>query len=260
MAFETEFETQTEAKSTETETSQTQETQQTQTQETETQTQEQEFDAKSSYAEMQKQLGNVTRELGQYRGLQSKFDKLVQSQQAPKTNQNQTDFLGKYTPEQIAESEALIEHLWKKKFGQDWDGLQSFKAEASIDRAASTVEKTARNILGEDYEKLAPSMNAVGRELFEASQQGNQRAQKILDLMKTDPELGGEYFTSLAQQHYMNNVQDKSAQAVTAQVKRGERAAAGVAGGAQRGRQAKDPSKMSIEELRDAAELEARQS
>lgn len=222
---------------------------------------EPDFDPKTSYAELQKTIQNMQREFGQTRAMQSKLDKIAQSletQRAPQNNQNQ-DFLSKYTPEQIIESEALIEHLWKKKFGKDWEGLQSFQKEASVDRAASTVEKTARNLLGEDYEKLTPSMNAVGKELWEASQQGNQRAQRLLDLLKTDPEIGGEMFTALAQKHYAENVQERSTQAVNAQVKRGERAAAGVAGGAQRGKVTKDPSKMSIDELRAAAEAEALQ-
>ncbi len=227
----------------------------TSTESTETQT---EFDAKAEIAALREQLTNQGRELGQSRRLQSEMAELRKRLDggSQKTNQSQTDFLGKYTPEQIAESKQLIAHLWKEQYGTDWELLQAEQSEARNERVSSVFESTARGILGKDYEAIAPIASNIIERAKEAKMNGDPEAQEFLDLMTSKPAIGARVLSYMAKESYQSSLAGKSQEALKTQAQTGARVAASSPGGVAGKTGKLDPSKMTLDQLRAAAEQE----
>lgn len=220
---------------------------------------EEAFDPKAAYAALEEKLTNMGREFGQTRSLQSKFDKLVSVLEARTSkpenqNQSQTDLLSKYSADQIAESEALIELLWKKKFGSDWERTQSRVQEYEIDRVSNTFDTSARAYAGKDYETLQPLMEKIADAAYKAHKDGNEEASEFVEVMSKYPRAGAKQLVAMAREWHAENTQKKSAQATTTQEQRGAAVAAKAPGGAQRQAGKPDPNTMPIDELRKLVE------
>ena len=228
---------------------------------TETPTPEQKaFDAQAAINELTEKLTNMGREVGQGRALQSRLDKLAailekSSQPQPK-NPSQDEILGKYSPDQIAESEALIELLWKKKFGSDWERTQAEIRENKAERIGNVFENSARTYAGKDYNTLDPLMTKIASAAHEAANNGDPEASEFVQVMTQFPKVGARQLVALAREWHAETVKGQSAQAGAAQVQRGASAAAKSPGGVSKPIGAADPSKMSIDDLRKAVEAE----
>lgn len=215
------------------------------------------WDAKTSYEELKNQFGNVGRELGQFRTMQSKLDKLLGALQGQQTQApTQPEFMKNLPPEQIQNAEQLIEALWKKKFGGDWDNLQNFREEMMVERTTSKLESSAKALLGAEFEKLEPTMSSIVQAATQAKNEGNEEATEFLDTLKRMPTTGARILASLAREEYAKSINGKSQQANNALKAAGTKAANGVPSTA-KSSNVVNPAEMTIDQLREAAEKEA---
>lgn len=226
------------------------------------QTQEQPWDSKTAFEQWQRgfeeKFNNFGRELGQSRSAQSRLDKLERQLSQSSQTQNTPEALSKLSPQERAESLRIVEELWKEKFGKDWEGMQEFKREQEIERNNSRIEGSAKSILGADYEKYEPIMGGIVAAAKKAAEAGSEDAEEFLEVLISKPNYGARTLVAMAKEEFAKGQANKSAQATEAQKAKGAGAASTVPGGVQRGISKPDPSKMSIAELREAAEKEAR--
>lgn len=230
---------------------QTQQTEQTE------QAEAPEADIRAEIAELKQQLTNMNRESGQFRRLQGEIATLKNQLSSSKpNNQSQTDILSKYSPEQIAESEALIAHLWEKKYGTDWKSLQESNSVAHAERVGNDVENAFRGVLGKSYDEVAPLANQIVEAAKAAKQNGDPEAAEFIDTLTNSPKVGGRLLAFYAKEAYAKQAGEKSQQAVNAQSAKGAKAAGSVPSGVTGKTQKLDPKNMTIDQLREAAEQE----
>lgn len=215
-----------------------------------------EADIRAEIAELKQQLTNMNRESGQFRRLQGEIATLKNQLGSKPNNQSQTDFLAKYSPEQIAESEALIAHLWEKKYGTDWKSLQESNTLAHAERVGNDVENSVRGVLGKSYNEIAPMANHIVESAKAAKQNGDAEAAEFLETLTSNPKVGGRLLAFYAKEAYAKQTGEKSQQALSVQSAKGAKAAGSVPGGVTGKAQGLDPKNMTIEQLREAAERE----
>jgi len=217
------------------------------------------FDPQTAYKGLEEQLRNFQRELGQSRTMQSKLDKLLAMQERgsqPKQN-SQDDVFKKYSPEVISESEALITALWEKKYGEQFKGLQSFQTEAQTERVVNQFDSSARSFAGKDYDSLQSPMQNIVQAARQAASQGDDEAREFIQLMTTSPRAGARLLVSLAKESMTGQAGAQNAQANQQLQAKGAKIAGATPGGSTKSQGKKDPSTMTLAELRAAAEAEA---
>jgi hypothetical protein len=214
------------------------------------------FDPKAAYEELKQQYGNVGRELGQFRSMQSKMDKILSALQGGQQASNQPEILKTLPPEQIQNAEQLIEALWKKKFGSDWESMQNFREEMMVEKTTSQIESATRGLLGAEYEKLEPIMANIVQDAKAARDEGNEEAQEFLNTLHKMPRTGARILASLAREEFAKSLNGQSQQATNALKASGARASNSVPSTAKVANAA-NPAEMTIEQLREAAEKEA---
>jgi hypothetical protein len=219
------------------------------------------FNAEEAFQQLKEQLTNQGRELGQSRQLQSKYDKLIAQLEGrgSQTKPSQDDVLSKLSPEDLAASRQLVKTLWEQEYGQKFNSLLSLQEQAKVKETSHSFETTARSLAKSDdnYKQLEPIMASYVSFAKQQEQAGDPEAAELIELIKAYPAYGARIVYQKAVEYLAEKQGGQSRQATGAQQNRGARAAGAVPGGASKGGEKLDPSKMSIDELRAAAEKEA---
>ncbi len=171
--------------------------------------------------EFDKRLTPISRELGQFRKLQSELAKKPQQEYKPPTVWNELD------PAQQQAYEALVDHIFQQKYGKQFTQMSEAMQGYQSQQLYSQREQIAKSYAGNDWQKLDKFAGDIYREAVDAEKNGDENARVFLDEFDTT-QSGVMRLVDLARQRAGKEVENQNKEAEAAKLKAAQSAATSV--------------------------------
>lgn len=169
---------------------------------------------------LEKALGPIRSELGQYRKMRSEFSKLQSQPQGPTVPKSWQEL----PPDQQAATRELIKHVWEEMYGDKWGSVNGYIEQMQQQAELQGVYGKAQEYAGEQFKDLDPIMGRLFTEFAQKAKAGDEEAAQIVQEIRST-QTGLRWFVDLAKQEYAKSVQAQAAQTQTKQAAQRHRAA-----------------------------------
>jgi hypothetical protein len=162
---------------------------------------------------LEKALGPIRSELGQYRKMRSEFSRQQQGQQAgPVIPKSWADL----PPDQQAATRELVKHIFESEYGEKWNGVNGYIEQMQTQAELQGVYGKAQEYAGENFKELDPIMGRLFTEFAQKAKAGDEESAQIVQEIRGTT-TGLRWFVDLAKQEYAKTVQAQAAQSQSKQ-------------------------------------------